>query len=75
MKSNGVSVIVIEDSIEVIESERTGQVAEPWKTSANTKKCEEFRSINILSNLEKILEIVVKVQLDSWWNILTKTTY
>jgi hypothetical protein len=78
--SDGVSVKVIEDAMEVIggtlvdiinESLRTGQVPETWKTSVvipipkvpNTKKCEEFRPINMLSNLEKILEIVVKEQL------------
>jgi hypothetical protein len=35
----------------------------PIPKVANTKKCEEFRPINMLSNLEKILEIVVKEQL------------
>jgi len=53
------------------ESLQTGHVPQVWKESlvvpiqkiAGTSKCEEFRPINMLHTLEKILEIVVKSQL------------
>jgi hypothetical protein len=50
---------------------QTGMVPEKWKKStivpiqkvSGTKKCEEFRPINILPAYEKVLESVVKTQL------------
>jgi len=58
------------------ESLQTGHVPQVWKESlvvpiqkiAGTNKCEEFRPINMLHTLEKILEIVVKGQLVAYLN-------
>lgn len=64
--------------LEIInESLLSGQVPTVWKESlvipiqkvAGTKKAEEFRPINMLHTLEKILETVVKTQLLEYLNI------
>jgi hypothetical protein len=81
--SDGVSVKVIEDAMEVIggtlvdiinESLRTGQVPESWKTSLvipipKVSNTKKCMSINMLSNLEKILEIEVKEQLVQYLDV------
>ena len=65
------------------ESLKTGIFPEAWKDSLvtpvekilNTNKCEEFRPINCLKTLEKILESVVKQQLEDYFeknNLFTK---
>ena len=58
----------------VNKSLETGVFPENWKTAmvtpmekvAKTKRCDEYRPINTLKTCEKIMEKVVKVQLEQY---------
>jgi hypothetical protein len=74
---NGITTKILRDAVEVIanrfldvinNSLQEGKFPEKWKTSIvpkipKTRKCDEFRPINIVPVYEKILKVAVKNQL------------
>lgn len=67
------SCVIKEEFVDIINNSlREGCFPESWKTSTiipipkidKAKKASEYRPINMLSNFEKVLELVVKKQIE-----------